>query len=398
MGIFDLFKKPEQKPAPRNARSIVFPDGSPFSWGLRNTFEPGYIPLSRNPEIITGCSRIADLISSMTIYLMANTEKGDVRIKNELSRVIDINPNRWMTRSTWMTGIVMNMLLWGKGNAIVVPHTSQGYLGSLEPIAMDRVDFSSYKDGYRVYIDGKAYNPDNLLHFVHNPHPRMLWKGQGYTVALKDVANSLAQANVTKQGFMKSEWKPSLVVKVDALADEFSSKDGRAKLLDDYITTNGAGQPWIIPADAISIDQVRPLSLNDLAIESTVTLDKKTVASILGVPPYLMGVGEFKREEWDAFINNTIRPICREIEQEMTRKLIISEKWYLMFNIASLYSYDLQTTASVYQGLMEHGIVTGNEVREKIGMEPRDGLEKLLILENYLPIDRVGDQKKLKEQ
>ena len=214
-------------------------------------------------------------------------------------------------------------------------------------------------------------------------------------MALKDVANSLAQANVTKQGFMKSEWKPSLVVKVDALADEFSSKDGRAKLLDDYITTNGAGQPWIIPADAISIDQVRPLSLNDLAIESTVTLDKKTVAAILGVPPYLMGVGEFKREEWDAFINNTIRPICREIEQEMTRKLIISEKWYLMFNIASLYSYDLQTTASVYQGLMEHGIVTGNEVREKIGMEPRDGLEKLLVLENYIPVEKSGDQKKI---
>ena len=79
----------------------------------------------------------------------------------------------------------------------------------------------------------------------------------------------------------------------------------------------------------------------------------------------------------------------------MTRKLIISEKWYLMFNIASLYSYDLQTTASVYQGLMEHGIVTGNEVREKIGMEPRDGLEKLLVLENYIPVEKSGDQKKI---
>ena len=119
------------------------------------------------------------------------------------------------------------------------------------------------------------------------------------------------------------------------------------------------------------------------------------IASILGVPPYLLGVGEFKQDEWNAFINNTVRPICREIEQEMTRKLIISEKWYLMFNIASLYSYDLQTTANVYQGLMEHGVVTGNEVREKIGMEPKDGLDELLILENYIPASKSGDQKKL---
>ena len=81
----------------------------------------------------------------------------------------------------------------------------------------------------------------------------------------------------------------------------------------------------------------------------------------------------------------------------MTRKLIISERWYLMFNIASLYSYDLQTTANVYQGLMEHGIVTGNEVREKIGMEPRDGLDELLVLENYIPVAKSGDQKKLEE-
>ena len=393
MGIFDFFKRPE--PVQKHVRSIVFPDGSPFCWGV-TSFDPGFVPLSTCPEIITGCNRIADLISSMTIYLMANTERGDIRIKNELSRTIDIHPNRWMTRSTWMTAIVMNMLLYGKGNAVVVPHTSQGYLGSLEPIAMDRVEFAARDNGgYKILIDKKPYNPDNLLHFVHNPHPRYMWKGQGYTVALKNVANSLAQENATKQGFMRSEWKPSLVVKVDALADEFSGVEGRQRLLDEYITTNGAGQPWVVPADAISIDQVRPLSLNDLAIDSTVTLDKKTVAAILGVPPYLMGVGEFHQDEWNAFINNTIRPICREIEQEMTRKLIISEKWYLMFNIASLYSYDLQATAGVYQALMEHGIVTGNEVREKIGMEPKDGLDELLVLENYIPVSKSGDQAKI---
>lgn len=391
MGILDLFKRREQ---PSQRRSIIFPDGTPFSWGA--DLGIGYVPLSCNPEIVTACTRIAELVSSMTIYLMANTDRGDVRIKNELSRKIDINPNKWMTRRTFMTGIVMNMLLYGKGNAVVIPHTSQGLLGSLEPIAADRVSFKCYKDGYKVVIDNqREYNPDNLLHFVHNPHPRRLWEGQGYTVALRDVARSLSQANATKQGFMRSEWKPSLVVRVDALADGFSNKEGRQKLLDDYVSTNRAGQPWVIPDGVLAIDQVKPLSLQDLAISDTVTLDKKTVAAILGVPPYLLGVGEFKSEEWDAFINNTIRPICREIEQEMTRKLILSDKWYLMFNIASLYSYDLQKTASVYQGLMEHGIVTGNEVREKIGMEPRDGLDDLILLENYLPIDRLGDQKKL---
>lgn len=390
MGIFNRRRK-----EPQEKRSILFPDGSPFSWGVASDLIPGFVTLDRNPEIVTACARIADLIASMTIYLMANTDRGDIRIKNELSRAIDINPTKWMTRTTWMTGIVMNMLLYGRGNAIVVPHTQNGLLGDLEPIAAERIGFITNGSGYKVTIDRKAYNPDTLLHFVLNPDPRYLWKGQGFTVALRDVAESLAQGNATKQGFMRSEWKPSLIVKVDALADEFANPKGRERLLESYIHTSKAGQPWVVPAGTIDISTVKPLTLSELAISETTTLDKKTVASILGVPPYLLGVGEFHQDEWNAFINNTIRPICREIEQEMTRKLIISERWYLMFNIASLYSYDLQTTANVYQGLMEHGIVTGNEVREKIGMEPKDGLDELVILENYIPITKTGDQKKL---
>ena len=357
-----------------------------------------YVSLDKNPEIFTACKRIAELISSLTIHLMQNSDKGDVRIINELSRLIDINPNLYMTRRTWMESIVMNMLLYGEGNSIVLPHTYQGFIQSLEPVSASRVSFLpiGYRD-YRVVIDGIQKKPDNVLHFVYNVDKTYLWKGKGITVYLKDIANNLKQASATEKGFLESKWKPSLIVKVDAMIDEFSSKEGRQKLLEEYVKSSSVGEPWMIPAEQFEVEQVRPLSLSDLAIKDTVELDKKTVASIVGVPSFLLGVGEFNRNEWNNFVQNTIHPIALGIQQELTKKLIINPKWYLKFNVMSLLDWDLSTLANVFGSLYDRGIVTGNEVRDRIGYEPLDSLDEPIVLENYIPVDQIGNQSKLKD-
>lgn len=360
---------------------------------------PGYVSLDKNPEVVAACRVIADLISSMTIHLMENKENGDVRIRNELSRKVDIDPIPTMTRKHWMDVIVMNLLLHGRGNSVVLPHTYGGIIQSLEPIAPYRVSFVQ-STGYRyiVEIDGQQFDPADLLHFVWNPNKDYPWKGTGVSVALSDVVKILAQAKHTEKAFMESKWKPSVIVKVDGLIDEFSSKEGRAKLIDEYIDTNEAGQPWVVPADAISIEQVKPLTLADLAINETVQLDKRTVAALIGVPPFVLGIGDYNQKQWNSFISSKILPIVRELEQEMTKKLILSPKWYWKFNILSLYDYDLNTIADIYCKLSDRGFVDGNETRDRIGLSPREGLDELRVLENYIPTDMSGQQKKLIQQ
>lgn len=356
----------------------------------------GYTSLADNPEIMTACHKIAELIGSLTIHLMANTERGDQRIINELSRKIDIEPEMHMTRSTWIQAIVMNLLLYGKGNSIVVPHTYGGILQNLEPISASRVTFNpiGYRD-YKVVVDGKARSPENVLHFVFNPDRTYLWKGKGLTVCLQDLAEVLKQASRTEKGFMESKWKPSVIVKVDALTEEFSSPQGREKLLDSYVKSANVGEPWLIPAQQFDVEQVKPLSLADLAIADTVQINKRTIASIIGVPPFVLGVGEYNKEAWNNFILNTIKPICIAIQQELTKKLIISEKMYLKFNVLSLLDWDIKSIYEVFGGLADKGIVTPNEVRDRVGMNQLDGLDTLRILENYIPVDDIGNQKKL---
>lgn len=356
----------------------------------------GYTRLSQNPEICAAVDTIAKLIASMTIHLMENTNDGDIRIKNELSRKIDINPNDNMTRSTFIHWVVKNLILEGNGNVVVYPDTRRGILRDLIPIPPALTAFvpNGLWD-YQVMIDGREYDPNDVLHFVLNPGSFYPWKGEGYRVALADVANNLRQAAKTEKGFMESKWKPSLIVKVDSLTEEFASPDGRKKLLDSYINTNSAGEPWLIPAEQFSVEQVKPLTLSDLALSDMVTLDKRTVASILGVPPFVLGIGDFHRDAWNNFINSTIMPMARVIEQEMTKKLLYNPDWFFRFNSRSLYNYDLKDTAAVADDQFVRGIMTGNEVRDWIGLSPLPGLNELVILENYIPRGMIGEQNKL---
>ena len=358
----------------------------------------GYTNLADNPEIITAVNKIAKLIGSMTIHLMQNTDDGDVRIRNELSRKIDINPNENMTRSLFVQWIVSTLYLYGAGNAVVWPQFRRGYLRDLKPVPPAMVSF--IPDGiwdYRVQINGKEYDPDEVLHFVLNPGSYYPWRGQGLQVALKDVANNLKQAAATEKGFMQSKWKPSIIVKVDALTEEFASPEGRSRLLHDYIDTAEAGEPWMIPAEQFSIEQIKPLSLSDLALADMVQLDKKTVASILGVPPFVLGVGDFHREEWNNFISSTIMPVAQMIEQELTKKLLYSPDYYFHFNPRSLYNYELRDMAAIADDQYIRGIMTGNEVRNWLGLSPVEGLNDLVILENYIPRGMIGDQNKLNQ-
>lgn len=386
-----MSKKQKRAREPTQKRSVAFVTNS--GW---ETLEcAGYTSLAHNPEITTAVDTIARLIGSMTIHLMENTENGDIRVRNELSRKVDIDPNQYMTRSAFVQWIIKTMMLDGNGNAVVYPETRRGILRNLQPIPAAFASFIPDGFGYKVVISGREYDPDNVLHFVLNPGSFYPWLGEGYRVALSDVANNLKQAAATEKGFMSSKWKPSIIVKVDSLTDEFSSPEGRRKLLEDYVETTEAGEPWMIPADQFSVEQVRPLTLSDLALADFVQLDKRTVAAILGVPPFVLGVGDFHREAWNNFISSTIMPIARAIEQELTRKLLVSPNWFFRFNVRSLYNYELRDMAQVADNQFVRGIMTGNEVRDWIGMPPLEGLNELVILENYIPRGMIGEQNKL---
>lgn len=356
----------------------------------------GYRPLTECPEVQMCAGVYADLIGSMTLHLMRNTDHGDERVKNSLSRKLDINPNADMTRQTFMSLIVWTLLLDGRGNQVTFPkYSSDGYLEDLIPLPPTQVSFAQNGSSYVVRYGDKTLSPDEVLHFVLRPDPYRPYMGMGHNVSLTDVVKSLRKTTGAKNSIMSSP-APSVIVKVDGLSEGFSSATGRRKLAEQYVNDTEAGRPWFIPSETFSVEQVKPLTLNDLAIKTSLELDKRSVAAIYGVPPFLVGVGDFKRDEFNWFISARVMPRAKAIEQELTKKTLLSPDLYWRFNHRSLYNYDIGELVNAGSAMVDRMAMRRNEWRDWVGLPPDEEMNELLALENYVPADRLGDQKKLK--
>jgi HK97 family phage portal protein len=301
--------------------------------------------------------------------LMENSQDGDIRLKNELAKKVDVYPNNYMTRKNFIYKIVADMLT--HGNSVVYPNHEGALLENLTIWDINRINFYETEEAYSIQYKLQKFDPMELLHFVLIPDDILPFKGQGLIPIVKDTIANLVQANTTKTGFLQSKWRPSLIIKVESDAEGMQIQEERQKILNSYVGDTENGEPWIVPASEIDVKEIRPLSLQDLAIQESITLDKRAVASAFGIPSFMVGVGSSK-------------------------KLVYAPSWYFKFNFKSLMQYDLGELTTHVKEMVAGGMLNRNEGRNAFDYSPVEGLNEYVVLENYIPVAEVGNQKKLK--
>ena len=362
--------------------------------GWREILCSGYRPVMECPTIRRCVDVYAHLIASMTIRIMKNGEKGDERIKDGLSRVIDINPMPHMTRVNWLTLLTRTMLT--RGNAFVLPIYRAGFLSALKILPpgetyIIQVDESDYRVQYR----GISYTPDAILNFVFEPDENRPYIGKGWSAHLSDVVKAITATTNAKLAVQSSTF-PSIIVKVDGFSKELQTAEGRDELAEKFVVSKKAGKPWMIQADSFDVQQVKPLSLTDLAIKDSVELDLKSAAALTGIPAFELGVGSYNADEHRKFVATSVMYIAQIIQQTLTDGLLYAPDRYISLNPMSLMAYNMTDLVNNGKEMVDRNALTRNEWRGMIGFAPREDMEQKLILENYIPEEKAGDQKKLK--
>lgn len=369
-----------------------------FLSGNDEILPTGYVSIDNNEVVMRCIHKVADIVSNMTLMLMENGENGDIRIYDKLSQKIDIHPYKDMTRKQWLYSIVSSMMRYG--NSIVLPHVnSDGILEDLEIIPNSQFSLMETSDGYCIIIRGKRYRPDEVLHFVLVPSSDRPWRGIGYTKMLLNLLRDIAQESATKTSFLKSKWKPSVIISCDTSGNEIQDAELRKKLLESYTKNMEAGEPWMIPAGEISVEKIQPLTLKDLAIQEGLTLDIQSVASAIGIPSYMVGIGSYSKDEYNSFIATTVMSFAQIIQQELTSKLILSDRRYIKCNARSLMQYSLSEKINFVKEMIGGGLLNRNEGRNEFDYSPVDGegMNDYTVLENYLQVKDLSKQKKLKQ-
>ena len=354
--------------------------------------DDGYKPVTKCSEVQMAINAYARSVATMTIHLMQNTKDGDVRIKNQLSRKVDITPAPHAGRTNLMYMLVRQMM--ENGNAVIYPEYRNGYLEWLNPLPPSQYQLVEDGRSYIVQYNGKQLNPDEVINLVYNPDPERPWKGQGITVDVRDMVKAIRQANSTRNALLESP-APSLIVKIGELAPELQESDGQEALAEKYLGQVKAGKPWMIPADAMEVQEVKPMSIADLAIKDNLELDKRSVAAMIGVPVHDVGIGSFDKEAHNAFVSTKLQFVAQIIEQEFTAKLLLAEDLHFRLNKRSLMAYALGDLVNMGKEMVDRMAMDRNEWRDMMDMTPDERMHELLALENYIPADKLGDQKKL---
>jgi len=382
-----------------SARSSDIGLKKPFSEFLGLISEAG-IPITEETALkmsaVWSCIRIlSELPASLPIETIE--EKGRTRtpIDHDVKYLL-MKPNSLMSRYTWHE--LMNAWLQGWGNGIsVIDNRQSGSPKALLPVHPSTVK-AKYSDGRIFYqvsdemlgIKGTFFS-EEILHykmFSTNGY----WGKSPIRIAQENIGLGLA-AEKFGAAFFKKGGNLKAVIETAGHMTDTEFKEWKKRW--DAFYSGAAGdhgtpvleygltyKPLGIPPEQAQFIASRIFQLQE-------------VARIFNVPPHIiadLSKATFSNIEHQdiQFVKYTLRPLLRRQEMELEEKLLTPKERgtiRIRFNLDGMLRGDLAAVTNHVKEMVNGGIMTPNEGRSLLNLNPMDGCDVIRVPANIVGKD-----------
>ena len=395
MGLFDIFKKQEirTKSAPKIMINKLDAYAGKSSKSYKAQAKEGY----QDNAIVHRCIRlIADSSSAVKLCVY----QGDEKLESHQLLSLLHRPNPLQSGTEYFASLYSYLLIPDridiKSSTSMIPaqydYIINGVIANSYP-----VDQST---GYSQIKHIKLWSP---LDDYYGLSPLM---ASAYNI---DQHNLAGLHNVA---LLKNGCTPSGMLKFEPTDETGASAsltdDQRARLLEDlefrFQGSQNSGRPMLLEGNF----EYKQLGLNpkDMDFLELLNLSAREIALAFGVPAQMLGIPEantYSNMETAklGLYEETIIPLLTRVESDLNEFLVplYDDDIRIKYDIDSIPAM-AEKTKQVYLDVSQAvtaGIITRNEAREKLGLQPIDGANELYIPSNLFPIGQADDDTPLED-
>jgi HK97 family phage portal protein len=291
-------------------------------------------------------------------------------------------PNDWQTAQEFWQMQVVNLCLRGNSYSYIVRGDSGRVVG-LHPIPVDSVSVDIQHQNqitYHVTIGEKGRErtmmlpPSEVLHFkgmtldgIRGISP-IAYQGSllGGAIEQRDHANNVFANGSTPRG----------VLQVDGTLSDDAYKNLKESWDSAHGGTRNANRVALLEAGV----KFEPISMSpgDVQLIETRKLSREEICGIFRVPPHMiadLSRATFSNIEAQGldFYKSAISPYLKAFENRMDFQLLGDSTRCFKFDVSELIRGDFQGEVEAYSKLLTMGVMSPNEVRSRLDMNPRDG-------------------------
>jgi HK97 family phage portal protein len=344
---------------------------------------------------------LAETPASLPLHFYRRTEDGS-RVadpEHDLAVLFAGKVNRYQNRVEFWETVLLNLLT--QGNSYCQIERRGGRIVSLMPLMSAQMETRLLSDGSISY----QYNDEN--HGVTVFAEKSIWhlKLMGNSITgLSPLAyqrNTLGIAQAAEKAVSnvyRNGAKPSGVLKLDRLLTKQQRDEVRTAFAN--LTTGDNNRLMVLEKGTDF--QAISLSPQDIELLSSRKFQISEICRWYGVPSVLVNDnngtttwGSGIEQIMQGFYKLTLRPLLEKIEASMVVNLLSPEDRRSMdieFDFNALLRSDIKTMFESYKSAVNGSLMTPNEARKELNLQPVEAGDKLFLQGAMVPIEQLGQQ------